>query len=77
MRRDIQNRWIRDLGGIQTEDWQNISSTLREFSEMKLKDFQFKINNKILVTKSFYIRLIQYIIMHAPYVAKILKQEWG
>ena len=53
IRRDIQSRWARDLGIIQKDDWENINSTLKEFSEMKLKDFQFKINNKILVTKSF------------------------
>ena len=48
IRRDIQNRWARDLGIIQMDDWENINSTLKEFSEMKLKDFRFKINNNIL-----------------------------
>ena len=57
IRHDVQIRWSRDLGIIQREDWININSTIKEFSEVKLKDFQFKINNKILVTKSFLHRI--------------------
>ena len=57
IRQDVQIRWSRDLGIIQREDWININSTIKEFSEVKLKDFQFKINNKILVTKSFLHRI--------------------
>ena len=41
------------MGDIQVKEWENINATLKEITEVKLKDFQFKINNKILVTKSF------------------------
>ena len=57
IRQDVQISWSRDLGIIQREDWININSTIKEFSERKLKDFQFKINNKALVTKSFLHRI--------------------
>ena len=50
---EYQNRWARDLGVIQATEWENINATSKEITEVKLKDFQFKINNKILVTKSF------------------------
>ena len=46
-----------DLGNIPEEDFRKYSSVITELQDVKLKDFQFKINNKILVTKSFLHRI--------------------
>ena len=39
--------------GITPEEWNFFNGIVRNTQEVKLKDFQFKINNHILVTKSF------------------------
>ncbi|MCU7800661.1 MAG: hypothetical protein KZQ70_11065, partial [gamma proteobacterium symbiont of Lucinoma myriamae] len=49
----VSNRWSRELGNISIEDWKKYNDVLNELKEVKLKDFQFKINNKIIATKSF------------------------
>ena len=50
-------RWATDLGNIPEEDLRKYNSVITELHDVKLKDFQFKINNKILVTKSFLHRI--------------------
>ena len=50
-------RWATDLGNIPEEDFRKYNSVITERHDVKLKDFQFKINNKILVTKSFLHRI--------------------
>ena len=39
--------------GITPEEWNFFNGIVRNTQEVKLKDFKFKINNHILVTKSF------------------------
>ena len=48
-----QNKWQVEMGNIGEKEWQNYFSTIQRLNEVKLLDFQYKINNKILVTNSF------------------------
>ena len=49
----LPNRWQRDLGNISKEEKSQYNSALNDIKEVKLKDFQYKINNRILATNSF------------------------
>ena len=42
---DLPNRWQRDLGDISKEEKSQYNSALNDIKEVKLKDFQYKINN--------------------------------
>lgn len=46
-------KWLTDVGVIRDTEWQLYNTTIRKNKEVKLQDFQYKINNKILVTNSF------------------------
>ena len=48
-----QAKWRAEMGAIGEEEWKMYYRTLKLFHETKLRDFQYKINNKILVTNSF------------------------
>ena len=48
-----KDRWNTELGHITNEEQIKVNSSLKYINEIKLRDFQFKINNKILVTNSF------------------------
>ena len=48
-----QAKWQTEMGAIGEEEWKMYHRTLKLFHEIKLRDFQYKINNKILVTNSF------------------------
>ena len=48
-----QAKWQTEMGAIREEEWKMYHRTLKLFHEIKLRDFQYKINNKILVTNSF------------------------
>ena len=50
---DLPNRWQRDLGNISKEEKSQYNTALNDIKEVKLKDFQYKINNRILTTNSF------------------------
>ena len=52
-KKDLPNRWQRDLGDISKEEKSQYNSALNDIKEVKLKDFQYKINNRILATNSF------------------------
>ena len=49
----LQNKWERDFGNITQHELQKYNSMIKDLNEVALKDFQLKIINKILVTKSF------------------------
>ncbi|MCG7876955.1 MAG: zinc-binding domain-containing protein [Candidatus Thiodiazotropha endolucinida] len=51
------NRWQRDLGDISKDERSQYNLALNNIKETKLKDFQFKINNRILATKSFLFKI--------------------
>ena len=48
-----QAKWQTEMGAIGEEKWKMYHRTIKLFHEIKLRDFQYKINNKILVTNSF------------------------
>ena len=41
------------MGYINDQEWNRYNTNINDLSEITLKDFQFEINNKILVTKTF------------------------
>ena len=48
-----QEKWINEMGYVNDQEWNRYNTNINDQSEVTLKDFQFKINNKILVTKTF------------------------
>ena len=53
----IQNKWLREVGNLNESNFFNYNKVLLDLKEVALKDFQFKVNNKILVTKAFLHRI--------------------
>ena len=51
------NKWEREIGYISNDELLSYNLVIKELKEVALKDFQFKITNKILVTKSFLHRI--------------------
>ena len=51
------NKWEREIGYISNDELLGYNLVIKELKEVALKDFQFKITNKILVTKSFLHRI--------------------
>ena len=49
----VPNRWFNEVGNFIVDEWKHYSTILKYIYDMKLRDFQFKINHKILITKSF------------------------
>ena len=46
-------KWIQEIGNFSNQELNDYNRVIKSIKEVKLKDFQYKINNKILVTKSF------------------------
>ena len=46
-------KWQATLGDTTENEWKTYHSYITNIKEIKLRDFQYKINNKILVTNSF------------------------
>ena len=46
-------RWSTDLGNSSVADCRKYNAVITELHDVNLRDLQFEINNKILVTKSF------------------------
>ena len=69
------NRWQRDLGEIPKEEINKYNKALNDINEVKLKEFEFMINNKILTTNSFLGKIKKkLIIIGVPFVNKSRKQ---
>ena len=51
------NKWEPVGININEQTWKKYHSVIKNLNEVKLKDFQYKITNKILVTKSFLYRI--------------------
>ena len=49
--------WVNSVGNITQEEWNKINTETKKIKEVKLKDFQFKVNNHIIVTKSFLFKI--------------------
>ena len=48
-----QEKWINEMGYINDQEWNRYNTNINDLSEVTLKDFQFEINDKTLVTKTF------------------------
>ena len=52
-----QGKWQAEIGNITANEWKLYFLNVRQWHEVKLRDFQYKINNKILVTNSFLFKI--------------------
>ena len=50
---NVNDKWVAEVGDISDNDLQVFNASISKFREVKLQDFQFKINNKILITNYF------------------------
>ena len=48
-----QGKWQAEIGNISENEWKLYFLNIKQWHEVKIRDFQYKINNKILVTNSF------------------------
>ena len=48
-----QDKWMNEMGYINDQEWNMYNTTINNLKEFTLKDIQFKLNNKIFVTKTF------------------------
>ena len=48
-----QNKWQAEIGDISENKWKSYFLSTKKWHEVKLRDFQYKINNNILVTNYF------------------------
>ena len=53
----LTNKWERETAGITERECTDYFSVIRLLKEVKLKDFHYKVTNKILLTKSFLYRI--------------------
>ena len=51
-----QEQWINEMGYINDQEWNRYNTNINDLSKVALRDFQFKINIKILATKTSYIK---------------------
>ena len=49
-----QEKWMNEVGHINGQEWNTYNSAVKDFNEVVLKDFQYKLTNKILVTNPSY-----------------------
>ena len=49
----IPVKWLQEINDITVVEWKMYNKKLNQINEVKLKDFQYKILNRILVTNRF------------------------
>ena len=54
---NVTHRWGNQFGNISDKEWKLYNYSIKDIKEVKLADFQYKINNKILVTNSFLFKI--------------------
>ena len=52
-----QGKWQAEIGDINENEWKMYFQEIKQLHEVKLRDFQYNINNKILVTNSFLFKI--------------------
>ena len=52
-----QGKWQADIGDINENEWKLYFLNIKQYHEVKFRDFQYKINNKIRVTISFLFKI--------------------
>ena len=53
----MPNKWINEIGDISVDEWKKFNKNLNYIEKVKLRDFQYKINNRILVTNTFLFKI--------------------
>ena len=53
----VPKNLINEIGEISEDEWEKYSKNLNNIKEVKLRVFQFKINNRILVTNTFLFKI--------------------
>lgn len=53
----LPTKWFQDLSDIREKEYLKVCKRLEEIHEIKLRDFLFKLNTKIIVTKSFLLKI--------------------
>ena len=53
----VTNRWGNQFRNKNDKEWKLYNSSIKDIKGAKLADFQYKINNKILVTNSFLFKI--------------------
>ena len=48
-----QGKWQEEIGDINENEWKTYFQNIKHWHEVKIRDFQYKIDNKIFVTNSF------------------------
>ena len=69
----VPKNWINEIGEISADEWKNYSKNLNNIKVVKLRDFQFKINNRILVTNTFLFKIKKKETTYAHIATKKLK----
>ena len=54
---NVTHRWGNQFGIISDKEWKLYNYSIKDIKEVKLADFQYKINNKIFVTNSFLFKI--------------------
>ena len=54
---EVQNKWFQELGFITDKKLKTYDTELKYIKEIKSKDFQYKVTNKMSVTKPFLHRI--------------------
>ena len=54
---NVTHRWGNQFGNISDKEWKLFNYSIKDIKEVKLADFQYKINNRILVTNSFLFKI--------------------
>ena len=47
-----QGKWQAEIGNISKNEWNLYFLNIKQWHEVKIRDFQYKINSKILITKT-------------------------
>ena len=50
-------KWVNIIGNISENEWNSYNTMTKKIKEVKLQEFQFKVNNQKLVTKSFLLKI--------------------
>ena len=50
-------KWVNTIGNISENEWNSYNTLIKNIKEVKLQEFQFKVNYHILVTKSFLLKI--------------------
>ena len=52
-----QGKWQAEIGDINENEWKLYFLNIKQYHEVKFRDFQYKINNRILVSNSFLFKI--------------------